>query len=65
MSEAREVVLDTETTGLDPKEDKIVEIGAVELLNHIPTGREFHVYINPERDVPEESIKIHNLTPMN
>ena len=53
----REIVLDTETTGLDPDAgDRIVEIGAVELVNHMPTGRTFHAYINPQRDVPQEAV---------
>lgn len=59
----REIVLDTETTGLDPDEGhRVVEIGAVELLNHIPTGRVFHEYINPERDMPAEAEKIHGIS---
>lgn len=59
----REVVLDTETTGLDPDAgDRIVELGAVELVNHMPTGRTFHAYINPERDVPAEAAAVHGLT---
>lgn len=59
----REIVLDTETTGLDPnKGDRLVEIGCVELLNRIPTGATFHVYINPERDVPAEAFAIHGLS---
>jgi DNA polymerase-3 subunit epsilon len=59
----REIVLDTETTGLDPKKgDRIIEIGCVELLNRIPTGREFHCYINPERDVPAEAEAVHGLS---
>jgi DNA polymerase III subunit epsilon len=59
----REVVLDTETTGLDPAQgDRIVELGAVELVNHLPTGRTFHAYLNPERDVPEEAFKVHGLS---
>ena len=59
----REIVLDTETTGLDPKTgDRIVEIGAVELLNHMPTGRTFHEYINPERDMPAEAFAVHGLS---
>ncbi len=59
----REIVFDTETTGLDPKTgDKLVEIGALELINHIPTGRTYHQYINPMRDVPEEVVKIHGLS---
>ena len=58
-----EIVLDTETTGLDAAgEDRIVEIGCVELENHVPTGRTFHQYINPERDVPEEAFKVHGLS---
>ncbi|MCK5496809.1 MAG: DNA polymerase III subunit epsilon, partial [Hyphomicrobiaceae bacterium] len=53
----REIILDTETTGLDPKSgDRLIEVGCVELLNRIPTGREFHRYINPERDVPAEAV---------
>ena len=52
----REIVLDTETTGLDPNQgDRIVEIGAVELWNHIPTGKTYHQYINPERNMPSEA----------
>ena len=59
----REIVLDTETTGLDPATgDRIVEIGAVELLNHMPTGRSFHRYINPQRDVPADAVEVHGLT---
>ncbi len=59
----REIVLDTETTGLDPKGgDRLVEVGCIELLNRIPTGREFHRYINPERDVPPEVVAVHGLT---
>ncbi len=61
----REVVLDTETTGLDPdKGDRIVEIGAIELVNHIPTGNTFHCYLNPllEGEMPIESFKIHGLS---
>ena len=59
----REIILDTETTGLDPaKGDRVVEIGAVELLNHLPSGRTFHVYINPERDMPLEAEAVHGLS---
>ncbi|MGI9499399.1 MAG: DNA polymerase III subunit epsilon [Geminicoccaceae bacterium] len=59
----REIVLDTETTGLDPKEGhRVVEIGAVELVNHIPTGRVYQEYINPERDMPAEAEKIHGIS---
>jgi DNA polymerase-3 subunit epsilon len=58
----REIVLDTETTGLDPLQGhRIVEIGAVELLNHIPTGKTYHTYINPQRDVPREAEAVHGL----
>ncbi len=59
----REIVLDTETTGFDPfAGDRIVEIGAVELDNHIPTGRTCQIYINPERNIPEEVIAVHGIT---
>jgi DNA polymerase-3 subunit epsilon len=59
----REIALDTETTGFDPfTGDKIVEIGCVELINHVPTENVCHLYINPEREVPEETIRIHGLT---
>ena len=59
----REIVLDTETTGLDPKKgDRLIEIGCVELINRIPTGREYHVYINPQRDVPAEAERVHGLS---
>lgn len=55
--------MDTETTGMDPfTGDRIVEIGCVELINHIPTGNYYHVYINPERDVPAEVVAVHGLT---
>ncbi len=58
----REIVLDTETTGFDPeKGDRIVEIGAIELLNHMPTGRVYHQYINPERSMPKEAFDVHGL----
>jgi DNA polymerase-3 subunit epsilon len=56
----REIVLDTETTGLDPtKGDRLVEIGAIEIVNQITTGAHFHVLINPEREVPEDAFRIH------
>lgn len=59
----REIVFDTETTGLYVEGgDRLVDIGAVELINHLPTGREYHQYINPERSVPEEVVAVHGLT---
>ncbi len=59
----REVVLDTETTGLDPNSgDRIVEIGAVELFNQMPTGKVYHQYINPERDMPAGAFAVHGLS---
>ena len=58
----REIVLDTETTGFEPTEGhRIVEIGAVELFNHMPTGRTFHQYINPQRPMPKEAFEVHGL----
>lgn len=58
----REIVLDTETTGFDPESgDRIVEIGAVELHNHVATGRTYHQYINPERSMPQEAFEVHGL----
>lgn len=58
----REIVLDTETTGFDPESgDRIVEIGAVELHNHLPTGRTYHQYINPQRSMPQEAFEVHGL----
>lgn len=58
----REIVLDTETTGFEPESgDRIVEIGAVELCNHMPTGRTFHKYINPQRAMPEAAFAVHGL----
>lgn len=63
MNSIREIVFDTETTGFDPATgDRLVEIGAVELINHVPTGKTYHQYINPEREVPEEVVKVHGLT---
>jgi DNA polymerase-3 subunit epsilon len=59
----RQIVLDTETTGLDPlKGDRVIEIAAIELANLMPTGRTFHTLLDPERDVPEESTRIHGFT---
>jgi DNA polymerase-3 subunit epsilon len=59
----REIVFDTETTGFDPAAgDRLVEIGCVELINHIPTGATFHRYCNPDRDMPESAFKVHGLS---
>jgi DNA polymerase-3 subunit epsilon len=59
----REVVLDTETTGLDPASgDRIVEIGCVELINHMPSGKTYHQYVNPQRDVPDGAFRVHGLS---
>ena len=59
----REIVLDTETTGLDPAQGhRLVELGCIELLNRIPTGATFHKYLNPERDMPAEAFAIHGLS---
>ncbi|MEM1272551.1 MAG: DNA polymerase III subunit epsilon [Pseudomonadota bacterium] len=59
----REIVMDTETTGLEPSEGhRIVEIGGVELWNHVPTGKTYHQYINPERDMPSEAFDVHGLS---
>ncbi len=59
----REIVFDTETTGLDPLQgDRLVEIGCIELVNRFPTGKTFHCYFNPERDMPETAFNIHGLS---
>jgi|SRR6266446_176637 len=59
----REIVLDTETTGLDPADGhRIVEIGCIELVNHMPSGRVFHRHVNPEREMPEEAYAVHGLS---
>ncbi|MBX3489745.1 DNA polymerase III subunit epsilon [Parvibaculum sp.] len=59
----REIVLDTETTGLSPQDGhRLVEIGCLELFNHVATGKFFHAYLDPERDMPEGALKIHGLT---
>ena len=59
----REIVLDTETTGLDPlRGDRLVEVGCVELINHMPTGQTFHRYINPEREMAAEAFAVHGLS---
>ncbi|HEY8287671.1 MAG TPA: DNA polymerase III subunit epsilon [Acetobacteraceae bacterium] len=60
---SRSVLFDTETTGLDPLNgDRVIEIAALELVNDLPTGRHFHTLIDPERDIPEEVIRIHGIT---
>lgn len=60
----REIVLDTETTGFEPESgDRIVEIGCAELFNHMPTDREYHQYINPERDMPAGAFEVHGIGP--
>jgi DNA polymerase-3 subunit epsilon len=59
----REIVLDTETTGLEPHDGhRVVEIGAIELYNHVPTGRVFHTYVNPEREMSADALQVHGLT---
>lgn len=59
----REIILDTETTGFDPaKGHRLVEIGCLELKNHLPTGKVFHAYVNPQREVPQDAANIHGLT---
>ena len=59
----REIVFDTETTGFNyDKGDRLIEIGAVELVNHLPTGKTYHQYINPEREVPDDAVRVHGLT---
>ncbi|UCM86243.1 MAG: DNA polymerase III subunit epsilon [Rickettsia endosymbiont of Culicoides impunctatus] len=63
MSQLREVILDTETTGLDPKSGhRIVEIGAIEMVNKVLTSKHFHFYINPQRDMPTEAYRIHGIS---
>ena len=59
----REIVFDTETTGLDPQNgDRIVEIGCIEMINRVATGRIFHAYFNPDRPIPREAVAVHGLT---
>ncbi len=59
----REIIFDTETTGLDPKSgDRLVEIGCIEMVNRVPTGNTFHCYFNPERDMPAEAERVHGLS---
>jgi len=59
----REIILDTETTGLSPISDRLVEIGAIELFNHIPTGRHFHTYLKPDVPMSPEAQQVHGLSP--
>jgi len=58
----RQIVLDTETTGLDPAAHRIIEIGCIELVNHVPTGRRFHRYLNPERVSDARAFEVHRLS---
>ncbi len=59
----REIILDTETTGLDPlRSDRVVEIGCVEMIDRRVTGRTYHQYINPQRDMPQEAFDVHGLS---
>lgn len=59
----RQIVLDTETTGFDAEgADRIIEIGAVEIINYLPTGKFYHQYINPERNIPDEAVRVHGIT---
>ena len=59
----REIIFDTETTGLDPYQgDRLVEIGCVELVNGFPTGKTFHAYLNPQRDIPDQAFQVHGLS---
>ncbi|MCE2516366.1 MAG: DNA polymerase III subunit epsilon [Alphaproteobacteria bacterium] len=59
----REIVLDTETTGLSPADGhRIIEIGALEMVNHVPTGQTYHVYINPERPIDPDAMAVHGIT---
>ena len=63
-SQIREIIFDTETTGLSPKNgDRVIEIGAVELINRFPTGKTFHVFINPEdKEVHPDALEIHGIS---
>lgn len=63
MEKKRSIILDTETTGINPaKGDRIIEIAALELINSIPTGKTYHVLINPQRDIPQEAVRVHGIT---
>ncbi len=60
---SREIVLDTETTGFDPRTgDRLIEVGCIEILDLLPTGRTFHRYVHPERSIPEDAIRVHGIT---
>ena len=59
----REIVLDTETTGINPRDGhRIIEIGALELMHHLPTGKHLHIYVNPEREIDQGAVAVHGLT---
>ena len=59
----REIILDTETTGLDPRQGhRVIEIGCLELVNHVPTGNSYHTYLDPERDMPADAFAVHGLS---
>ena len=59
----REITLDTETTGINPRDGhRIIEIGALELMHHLPTGRKLHLYINPEREIDDGAVAVHGIT---
>ena len=59
----REIALDTETTGISPRDGhRIIEIGALELVHHLPTGRKLHLYINPEREIDDSAVEVHGIT---
>jgi DNA polymerase-3 subunit epsilon len=58
----REIILDTETTGLDPADHRLIEIGCLELWSHVPTGKSFHRFVHPQRDIPEDATRIHGIT---
>ena len=63
MDNTREIIFDTETTGFDPMSgDRVIEIGGVEMVNKVLTGNHYHVFINPERDVPDSAVKVHGIT---
>ncbi|KAG8174549.1 hypothetical protein JTE90_026873 [Oedothorax gibbosus] len=63
MATSREIILDTETTGIDPKQGhRIIEIGAIEIIDKRMTGKVFHVYINPQRDVTPQAYRVHGIS---